>query len=295
MKVFGDIRMGDLTGEVKDVMYTNWLQPQCEENIDSSYPYTMRFYIPPTTKKIKSAAMNIEVARYRVDSKVTASTEQAVLTASSVTVSSAASTLDDTTSSQSTTTTVSITNSTTTGSSSKSTSDSGGGATIGFDDFNTGTPYTAETDSADGSTGSHSHLIWSDEVSHEHTVPSHSHGMTHTHGMAHQHDISHTHTIPGHTHTITNEAHAHDLTIPGHSHDLTYGIAEAVGVGFEPDNVKVYVNGKLIGTYDGITTVNDIDISESLVVGQWNTIKFTTSTFARVSCFVTAELLQKYI
>jgi hypothetical protein len=85
LKVFGDINMSDIQDDIKSMLYTNWLQFQGEGNIDANNPLNVRFFVPPNTKEISSANLNIITGKYRVDSDITStapSSQVAVATTS---------------------------------------------------------------------------------------------------------------------------------------------------------------------------------------------------------------------
>lgn len=305
LKVFGDINMSDIQDDIKKMLYTNWLQPQGEGNIDSTHPLYVRFYVPPNTKKVKQAKINIILSRYRVDSDVAISIESKTYSSS---VTSSAS--NKTTAGQSTIETSGQMNTTSSGSSSSSTSADGGGVTnVGSDinfwqNVNWTYPFTniekhvngtaidptknlcrdiTTTDSLDSTFVDFYNL----QHYHKINLDPHSHNMEHYHDISHNHNISHTHNID-HTHQIDVE-----ITIPAHGHNLNMAIKEADTA---PSNVKIFVNETDIGiNLSGDNeSKNDIDITDKIIIGEWNTIKLTSDNISRATIYGIAELLQKY-
>lgn len=277
-KVFGDINMSDIQKDVKDVLYTAYLSIQGEGNIDSSHPIYIRFYIPPNVKKINSAKLNIITSRYRVDSDVTSSSPAKT---SSSTVTSGASSISTSESGG--------------GYTSTRTSSSGGGGTVTSvvnDWVDGGGAYAVPAPSSYGVNDFLADLVNTQageyakidyyRLNHNHHVyiPNHNHSVSidipeHSHNMAHTHKINMT------------------FEIPEHSHSLNMGIKEA---NVAPQNVKCYVNDKDIGINlsGDFRTSNDVDILDSLTIGGWNILKFSSSNIARITCYGVIEILQDY-
>lgn len=140
---------------------------------------------------------------------------------------------------------------------------------------------------------------------HTHGIPSHSHSVTlkgHSHSVTmqpHDHSItvpSHNHsvTIPSHNHTVTIPSHTHtvngSVTIPSHSHTLNEGIKIS---STSPSNVKFHINDSVFATLQGSNSNNNIDITDKIKIGEWNTIKITSSTVARATLYGTLEIIIK--
>ena len=53
-KVFGDISFSDANAKLQETILTQYIPFQGEGNADNNFPYTIRFYIPPNVKKIKT-------------------------------------------------------------------------------------------------------------------------------------------------------------------------------------------------------------------------------------------------
>ena len=144
----------------------------------------------------------------------------------------------------------------------------------------------------------HSHNI----PSHTHSIPEHSHSITlqaHTHSVTmegHAHDV----TIPSHSHDVTIPPHSHDLTIPSHTHEVTGSVtipahSHTLNEGIKisatsPSNVKFHINNSVFATLQGNNSANNIDITDKIKIGEWNTIKITSSTVARATLYGTLEI-----
>ena len=142
----------------------------------------------------------------------------------------------------------------------------------------------------------HSHSVTMQPHDHSITVPSHYHNVTipsHYHNVtipSHNHSVtipSHNHkiTIPSHTHTVTGS-----VTIPSHSHTLNEGIKVS---STSPSNVKFHINDSVFATLQGSNSNNNIDITDKIKIGEWNTIKITSSTVARATLYGTLEIIIK--
>ena len=70
-KVFGDINFSDTDTALQNSILTQYIPFQGEGNLDSKYPLTIRFYVPPNVKKIKNATVNVFLENYRMDSDIT--------------------------------------------------------------------------------------------------------------------------------------------------------------------------------------------------------------------------------
>ena len=144
----------------------------------------------------------------------------------------------------------------------------------------------------------HSHNI----PSHTHSIPEHSHSITlqpHTHSVTmegHAHDV----TIPSHSHDVTIPPHSHDLTIPSHTHEVTGSVtipahSHTLNEGIKisatsPSDVKFHINDNVFATLQGNNSANNIDITDKIKIGEWNTIKITSSTVARATLYGTLEI-----
>ena len=147
----------------------------------------------------------------------------------------------------------------------------------------------------------HSHNI----PSHTHSIPEHSHSITlqaHTHSVTmegHAHNV----TIPSHSHDVTIPPHSHDLTIPSHTHEVTGSVtipahSHTLNEGIKisatsPSNINFHINDTVFCTIQGSKSENNLDITDKIKIGEWNTIKVTSSTVARATLYGTLEIIIK--
>lgn len=268
IKVFGDINMSDVQDDIKNLLYTNWLQPQGEGNLDASHPLFIRFYVPPNTKEIKSAKLNIMTSRYRVDSDVTSSVP-------------------------SQTTGTGFTETTLNGGYSQ------GAKTISYSsevkDWKVadGTGWQSPTQQIPGDFGTISldgSMMWVPLHKENNSNPDDGYFLD-LFDMNHRHKVEV--TIPAIQ--ISDHMHEFDVNveIPSHDHTLNMGIKEA---DVAPQNIKCYVNdiNTEINLSGDNVVQNDIDIKEHVNIGAWNIIKFTSINVARVTTYGIIELLQNY-
>jgi hypothetical protein len=263
-KIHGDINFVDVNPNVKAQMFTNWLQPQGEGNLDSTHPIYFRFYVPADVKKIKSASLNAIVSRYRMDSAVTASSGQittaAIVTSGSSNVETAPvdkwGPYDSIGTPQQPST--------------------GAENIVSMDPVSDGyiaDGYYKEVGSGGGLMmavakaviqGTQELYAWVD-----------------LYRMQHRHNIQHSHSGSA------------NITIEGHSHGLNEGIIES---SVQPQLVNIYLNDNVIVTaMSEVDSVkNNLDILPYVVPGQWNIIKITCDNLARITVYGIIELVQMY-
>ena len=94
--------------------------------------------------------------------------------------------------------------------------------------------------------------------------------------------------IPSHTHIIPPHNHAITVSVPKHTHKLTEGIRVS---NEEPKDVSIYLNDNKIATIDSTNILNNLDLTENIRIGEWNTLKITTSNLARIVVYGTIETL----
>ena len=140
-------------------------------------------------------------------------------------------------------------------------------------------------------------------IQHSHDIPSHTHAIpSHSHSITLQ-PHSHTTTIPSHYHTVTIKPHNHTITIPSHTHEVngsvtipehSHTLNEGIKVSAtSPSNVKFHINDNVFTTLQGSNSQNNLDITDKIKIGEWNTIKITSSTVARAVLYGTVELVIK--
>ena len=118
---------------------------------------------------------------------------------------------------------------------------------------------TSPTTTSDATLLNHDHVF---------SIPSHSHDFSVEISLD-----AHTHELPSHSHYIN--PHSHQINFNWtHTHEQIYGIWEGNTIA---SNVGVYVNGTLVRS--GLNgTINEIEIKNYVKIGQWNEIKFTSTT-----------------
>ena len=149
-----------------------------------------------------------------------------------------------------------------------------------------GGTVTGGTFSAWTASGAHNHGSHSHDISHTHSLQTHTHSVTiqnHTHSITinnHTHTIGdHTHSIGSHTHSIGS--HTHDITISEHTHTVdtshTHNITPAITRFGNPTGFALLINGVVKANFDGRDA--EINLTEYLVTadrkiprGQWITI-----------------------
>lgn len=254
-KVFGDINFSDVDTNIQTKLNTQYLAVQGEGNFDKSYPLYVRFFVSPNVKELKSSSFNFIAERYRMDSGVTeggGSTISEETTKSSGEITSR--------------------------SSGEATSNSGGNWSSSVSSYNNdmsgvlSDPLTSTE--SDGYGGSHYHSLGKAYFLHNHSI-----------------NISipsHYHTIPGHAHIVPGHTHAISINIPGHTHKLTEGIRVSES---DPKDIEIFLNDTKVATVNTTNILNGLDIINQVKIGEWNTIKITTSNLARVSLYGTIETL----
>ncbi|MDD6769696.1 hypothetical protein [Inconstantimicrobium porci] len=83
------------------------------------------------------------------------------------------------------------------------------------------------------------------------------------------------------------------VDLPDHKHDLNEGIKVSTT---DAKDVKVYINEHEITHLDSasIPVQNGVDLAEHCKIGEWNTIRVTTSTRGRIVVYGILELIQNF-
>jgi phage minor structural protein len=239
------------------------------DNLDSGNPLVLNIYLPAETISIKRAILRFKLLPFRAYSKSAASDGGSTIT--SATGGSASVTSGGGGAAVS---------STTDGGSSNPTSGSSGvwnlyaiyivEAMSQASDHNHGIPDGTDLARAGGgsvtfsASGSHTH-IWTADHRHSVSIPGHAHTVS----------------IPSHTHGVSIPSHYHSVNVPHHTHPITYGIYTST----LPSGVTIKINGvdrtsTLGGPFNSDQT--NINISQYLSVGQWNTIELGTARLGRI-------------
>lgn len=253
-KVFGDINYSDIDKNLKDKVNTQWIPVQYEGNLDKDNPSYIRFFIPPNVTTIKSSSFNMITEQFRMDSSVTQGGGQQVEAPIVLSIG-----------------------------------DVIGGATTSTPSVSmssNNSPYTADNlpyylnfkiDNNYGGLHMFKEGDWDDKP----LSPDLAIKITN-----HNHDITHTHEVSVSPHSHTGSA---NVSVPDHTHSLKAGIYVATDT---PADVKVYLNDFYVTNITQQTMACQ-DLSENIKIGEWNTIKVTTSNIARVVLYGTVEVIIK--
>lgn len=286
--LFGGLDFSDTNGELKKKIQTQQMPVQGEGNFDSNYPLYIRFYVPNNTKSITKSSFNMICERYRMDSSVTSGGGKVVNAPIQLSLASA-----------------------NTGVSSVSNASGYGSTTSPVNQWYaflpngskitrnppTGTFYAPES-TLPSSSFSEAYITGTKVLGLKTMEVNTSRGVEEAIDMDY---LNHNHlvqiSIEPHSHTITLQPHTHSgsatITIPEHTHNLNEGIKvssqDALGV-------IVELNGKQIATLNSANnpTANEVDCTDAILVGQWNTIKCTTSNLARITIYGIIELVMNY-
>lgn len=118
-------------------------------------------------------------------------------------------------------------------------------------------------------------------------------GSSHFHQLSKIH-FEHNHIInidvPAHSHIIPPHNHALTIAVPKHTHKLTEGIRVSTE---EPQGITIYLNDNRLATVGSNKILNNLNLTEHIKIGEWNTLKITTSNLARIVVYGTVELVMK--
>ena len=291
-KVFGDISFSDASAKLQETILTQYIPFQGEGNVDTNYSCTIRFYVPPNVKKVKASSMSAYLDNYRMDSATTSAggkTENLDITIS--TSNAGGGTFQTHASSCST----SFSGSTT------SYVNYWGNGTANLplvpaptrlvqpSDLR-GKTWTSAPYRANGQN-------WGAIPAYDYTGEDIKSWVDlayfqHCHSVS----ISGTVTVPGQTGSVLISPHSHDavgkVTIPPHQHENEPGIKIATNIG----EVGLYVNGNNIKTLSASSrTANDIDITDYITIGTWNTIECKCAGLGRIVVYGTVTCVMKSI
>lgn len=291
--LFGGLDFSDTNKELKKKIQTQQLPVQGEGNFDKNYPLYIRFFVPSNTKSITKTSFNMICERYRMDSSVTSGGGKVIdapIQMSLASANTAISSVSNASGSGSTTSSVN----------SWYTFDGTGSR----ESLNPPTvPAFISAKRLDGTSKYNDYIQGT-------TANSNLLGVitrkmnTETLGDVDFIDLcylNHDHyvkiSIEPHSHNITLEPHTHsanaNITIPEHTHSLNEGIKVSSKDALD---VRVELNGKQIAlmSSNNKPIINDVDCTDSILIGQWNTIKCTTSNLARITIYGIIELVMNY-
>lgn len=281
-KVFGDINFSDTDKDMQSKIMTQWLPIQGEGNLDASYPLLIRFFVPPNVKEVKSSSFNMICENFRMDSTVTQGGGSYQTGNVNLSVASGGG-YTETLSESSKTSIV------------KKWGWLGSQVPAEYEP-----PYYSLVYGDAGANG----LNW--KYGGYYTTPNYD-GLVLGAGVEKYKDnnsgqdqyvldllkIQHQHEIPAHSHNIAISPHTHSgtvgMTIPDHEHNLKAGIFVSTDT---PQNVFVQLNDQAVAELTS-APLNNQDWTSFIKIGQWNTIKITTTNLARVVLYGTVELVIK--
>lgn len=289
-KVFGDINFSDADKDLKKKILTQWIPVQGEGNFDVNYPMNVRFFVPINVNKIVATSFNLFCEKYRMDSGVAES--GGVVEDVDITMSMSESLI-----------TANVVD--------------GGANTSYVNSWGNWNPDDPDASSYDIVTCLPSFNLFKEIASNNSNKYS---GISDRspYGLYSKNEVNyrfapvyrgwdgetysmwvdlatlqHKHQFPNHGHKFTQSKHNHNasgiVSLGPHEHPLKEGVkvstVNATGVG-------VKINGELFANMDSLNTntINNLDISKHIKIGQWNVIECTTLNLARLTIYGTVEV-----
>jgi hypothetical protein len=262
------LKLLDKTGNTtildEDGILQTWQEGNVD-NVDSSNPLVLNVFLPSDTRSVKKSILRFRLMPFRSYSQTSASGGGSTETTSS-------------------------------GGSLSTTTLSGGGTTKTSKASSLWDLFAISIPDAVSSEGSHTHggqtsgvLGNTDPVPHHYhdfrymdSAGSHGHSLT----ADHRHDVD----IPSHSHDFSIPDHSHSVNIPSHTHSIVHGIYTSTSA----TSVTVKINGTDRTTALGgsfTTDQNNLDLTQYMVVGQWNTIELGSSRLGRIDATVFIQAL----
>ncbi|GGH46303.1 hypothetical protein Q9R46_16080 [Paenibacillus sp. RRE4] len=241
-KVIGPL--GTVTVDENGIVQTDTIQ--IADNVDSTHPLKLKFYISPSTLRFDQFQLNFTLERFRAYSKGAASARINLTTTESERILL-------------TTTEIKSFIATSTKPKNVSGSTQTEGTYILEGGHNHGWPEGTQFKDVNGFT-----RTWVASGRHSHALSL----------QPHDHEF----TVPEHAHDITMPPHSHRIDMPSHSHDIEYGIYE----GASATGVRVIINGITRG---GIysSAENNVDITSWIQSPGWHTIELSSQQLGRIN------------
>lgn len=240
-------KLGTVVLDENGIIQTDTIQ--LADNVDSTHPLKLKFYISPSTLVYHQFQLNFTLERFRAYSRSVASGGGGTTTS--------ASGGDTYTTAQSMTI-----NLTTTLPQNVSGSTQTSGSYFGSGGHNHG--ISPGTRLATHPTSSGGYVTWVDSGNHQHAVSLQSH--------------SHSINMPSHSHDVYVPSHTHQVNIPSHSHAIDYGIYESTTA----TGVRVIIDGVTRGGVYS-STENNADVTSWIQTPGWHTIELSSQQLGRIN------------
>lgn len=235
-----------------------WQDGRCD-NIDGNYPLRLRVFVPRETARIYKSLLRIYIEKYRAFSKGT--------TAAGYESSSTA---------------------------------SGGYQSVYESTSSGGGDYVSRTTDVDryiyGIRGGHNHGLRTPTEIAAYSNGSVSWGGSFVQSGNHDHNFSF--NLSPHSHSLNFKIHdhTHRYTVASHEHGTIYGIHEDSSSG---SNMQIFINGTnrtaaLTGSNYFSYNQSELNITNYLSIGAWNTIEIRCANRARVDATVFIQALLNY-
>lgn len=237
-------KLGTVVLDENGIIQTDTIQ--LADNVDSTHPLKLKFYIAPSTLVYHQFQLNFTLERFRAYSKGAASGGGGTTTS--------ASGGDTYTTAQSMTI-----NLTTTLPQNVSGSTQTEGSYTGSGGHNHGWPAGTQFKDVSGVT-----RTWVPSGGHQHAISLQSH--------------SHSINMPSHSHDVYVPSHSHQVNMPSHSHAIDYGIYESTTA----TGVRIIIDGVTRGGVYS-STENNVDVTAWIQTPGWHTIELSSQQLGRIN------------
>lgn len=308
--LYGGIDFDNTNLRTQNKINTQWITVQSEGNYDIGFPTYVRFYVPPDTKRVVSSSFNFLKERYRMDSGVAnggGGVEDVNIAMSMGNATGGISSIGG----------------------GGATSLSGGDISayvnywgnwnskdpenneqyyriavpsphrLLYDDFKNSNITTIVNVSGGAPYGIHyredgSLHTWLAPIYRGNANGKENYWLDLS-TIQHKHEIpSHQHVLPAHSHDIVLEPHTHSavgkVSLPPHTHELNEGIKVSSK---DAGSTEIVLNGQTVGSMaTGLNSINNLDLTEFIRIGEWNIIKISTNTLARITVYGVIEVIK---